>query len=308
MLLAGLGSAIPVALWLAFFYTRDRFEREPKKLIAGLFAIGAVPVALLAGVTTAVLAALVGSALAITLLGPVGEEVLKYLGLRVPARRSRSFDEPIDGMIYGSTVGLGFAFSENIDYLVAGVRGTAVLSDVPLCEPGIECFLAVALVRGTGTALMHALSTGIAGFYLGKRVLANRPLRVEWRGVAYATLVHIGWNAGFRFPAIAAAAAWYAVLARRALAASPHRLRELDDSHHWIEHFAVGAGLLQPCPSCTHLHHPGQRFCSVCGFRLRESGELRSARCGQCGEPQPAAARFCSACGAPVRAGTEEGT
>jgi hypothetical protein len=162
-------------------------------------------------------------------------------------------------------------------------------------------------VRGTGTALMHALATGIAGFYLAKRVLAGRPRTVELRGIGFATLIHIAWNTGLHFPAIAAAAAGYAVLSRRALAASPHRLAALDDGHHWIEHFAVGDGLLHPCPGCQHLHHPGQRFCAVCGLRLLEPGERHSAACLACGQPQPVTARFCAACGTPLDVAALEG-
>jgi protease PrsW len=302
MLLAVFGSAIPIALWLVFFYTRDRFDREPKRLIAFLFFVGAIPVAIAASALNVSFEAVIGGILTAVLVAPLGEEVLKYLGMRIPVRRHRMFDEPIDGMIYGSTVGLGFAFTENFDYLLAGVLGTPFIDDLPLCEPGLECFAELAFVRGTGTALMHALATGIAGYYLSKRVLAGRPYTVEWRGVGFATLIHLGWNIGLHFPAIAAGAAGFAVLSRRALAASPHRLGELDDAHHRIEHFAVGDGLLQPCARCQHLHHPGQSFCSVCGLRLLEPGARHSAPCPACGQPQPVTGRYCAACGAALEA------
>jgi protease PrsW len=307
MVLATVGSAIPIALWLVFFYTRDRYQREPKRLIAFLFFVGAIPVAIVAGIVNVSFQAIAGGIVTAIVVAPVGEEVLKYLGMRLPVRRHRMFNEPIDGMIYGSSVGLGFAFMENIDYLLAGYLGTPVSDDLPLCEPGLDCFLELAFVRGTGTALMHALATGIAGFYLAKRVLAGRPRTVELRGIGFATLIHIAWNTGLHFPAIAAAAAGYAVLSRRALAASPHRLAALDDGHHWIEHFAVGDGLLHPCPGCQHLHHPGQRFCAVCGLRLLEPGERHSAACLACGQPQPVTARFCAACGTPLDVAALEG-
>ncbi len=302
MLLATIGSAIPIALWLAFFYTRDRYQREPKRLIAFLFFLGAVPVAFVAGIVNLTLFEVGGVLLTSILLAPVAEEILKYLGVRFRARRRPAFNEPIDGMIYGSTVGLGFAFTENVDYLLAGYLGVPMFEDMVLCEPGFECFLELAFVRGTGTALIHALTTGIAGFYLAKRVLADRPRTVEVRGVGLAALLHMTWNVGLHVPAVAAAAAIYAVLSRRALAASPHRLKALDDAHHWIEHFAVGDGLLQPCRGCRHLHHPGQRFCSVCGLQLLEPGVRHSRPCPACAQPQPVSASFCAACGAVLEA------
>ncbi|MCC5857601.1 MAG: PrsW family intramembrane metalloprotease [Ectothiorhodospiraceae bacterium] len=296
ILLATVGSAIPVVLWLVFFYTRDRYQREPKWLIAVLFFVGAVPVAIIAELVNVSVQAFAGVVLTVILVAPIGEEILKYLGMRFPVRRHRAFNEPIDGMVYGSTVGLGFAFTENIDYLFAGYLGIPVMDDLPLCDGGLDCFLELAFLRGTGTALMHALATGIAGFYLAKHVLADRPRTVELRGVGIAALIHIAWNLGLQFPALAGAAAPYAILARRALAASPHRLKELDDAHHWIEHFAVGDGLLQPCPRCQHLHHPGQRFCSVCGLRLLDPRARHSRPCPACDQPQPATGRYCSAC------------
>jgi protease PrsW len=262
-----------------------------------LFIIGAIPAAVLAGVTNAGLATTFGLTLTMVLLAPIAEEVIKYVGMRLPVRRAHVFDEPIDGMIYGSTVGLGFAFTENIDYLISGLLGVPIVGDVVFCEPGFSCFLELAFVRGTGTALVHALCTGISGYYLAKRVIARRSRRVEVKGIAWASGLHAAWNMGLHFPAIAGASALFAILSRRALAASPHRLAELDDSHHWIEHFAVGDGLLQPCPECQHLHHPGQRYCSICGFRLMEARMPHSRPCPACDQPQPVTANFCAACG-----------
>src|SRR5580698_1714109 len=41
-LLAGLMATVPAVLWLGFFYLMDRYEPEPKHLVAGVFVLGAL--------------------------------------------------------------------------------------------------------------------------------------------------------------------------------------------------------------------------------------------------------------------------
>src|ERR1700693_467408 len=61
----------------------------------------------------------------------IPEETLKIGIIAAVALRSREFDEPMDGIVYGTAVGLGFAAVENFLYvrgnanlaLVAGLRG-----------------------------------------------------------------------------------------------------------------------------------------------------------------------------------------
>ncbi len=66
------------------------------------------------------------------------------------------FDEAIDGIIYGVTVGLGFAAFENLFYTILfGYR--------------------VGLVRAVLTSLAHASFTGIFGYFLGQAKINTRP-------------------------------------------------------------------------------------------------------------------------------------
>ena len=235
--LALAGSLIPCLLWLRFFYTRDRYDREPKRLIVKLFVVGALPVAFVAGIVNAIfgiaLESSVGSAaflIVAVLVAPIGEETLKYLGTSRFSRRNRAFDEPVDGMIYGSTVGLGFAAAETTDYLTDAYLGVdAFGAPTPGCE-GLSCFLVVAVVRGLGTAVLHATATGISGYFLSGRVLARAPRRRAVAGVALAALLHAFWN-GTPFSlvwlALGIPAVVYWRLLRRALRASPHHGRQL---------------------------------------------------------------------------------
>jgi protease PrsW len=64
-------------------------------------------------------------------IAAVPEETVKVGIIAAVALRSREFDEPMDGVVYGTAVGLGFAAVENFLYVignahllvVAGMRG-----------------------------------------------------------------------------------------------------------------------------------------------------------------------------------------
>ncbi|WP_370327268.1 PrsW family intramembrane metalloprotease [Euzebya sp.] len=232
--LALAGAVVPCLAWLWFFYTRDVHDPEPKPLIAKLFLIGALPVAFVAGiVNTGLLLGLTGGDLrgagataafaTFAVLGaPVVEETLKYLGTSVGARRHRAFDEPVDGMIYGATVGLGFAAAETVDYLINAYQGFGPLgTPIDFCDAGAECFLLTAFLRGIGSAVLHATAGGIAGYGLSRRVVEGRgrPTAIWW--VLVAMVAHGAWNAA-AFVTLPLPALVFFVLLRRSLRRSPY--------------------------------------------------------------------------------------
>jgi protease PrsW len=229
--LALAGALIPALLWLWFFYTRDRYDREPKRLVFKLFLIGAFPVAILAGIVNTLFAVTAGLLFTAVVVAPLGEETLKYLGTKRGSRRHIAFDEPVDGMVYGSSVGLGFAAAETVDYLVAAYSGVDLWTGEAdaMCQ-GLECFVIVAVIRGLGSALVHALCSGIAGYFLARRVLEGAPRSAAVGGVLLAALFHALWNGtglllGFVFLGVAGIV--FRTLLRRALARSPHHGRQI---------------------------------------------------------------------------------
>lgn len=228
--LALAGSLLPCLAWLWFFYTRDRYDREPKRLVAKLFLIGAFPVAIAAGLVNMTLAGVVGVAVTAVVVAPLGEETIKYLGARAGAGRHLAFDEPVDGMVYGCSVGLGFATAENVDYLTAAYVGSDLWTGEPLGCAGLACLVTVAVLRGVGTSLLHALCAGIAGYFLARRVLEGAPASTAVGGVALAAAFHATWNATgllAGFVSLGFAAVVFAGLLRRALARSPFHGRQL---------------------------------------------------------------------------------
>ena len=69
----------------------------------------------------------------------LSEEGSKYLMLRLYAYRKKAFDEPLDGIIYGVMVSMGFATLENVLYVFQHGYGTAI-ARMFLSVPAHACF------------------------------------------------------------------------------------------------------------------------------------------------------------------------
>ncbi len=112
-------------------------------------------------------------------VAPVVEEALKGLIL-VYLIRNHRIGFPVDAAIFGFAAGTGFAMIENLYYL-------GVMSDA---------HVAVWIVRGFGTAIMHGGATAIFGIVA--HTLAEEKqstgIRVLLPGFAVATIVHSAFN------------------------------------------------------------------------------------------------------------------
>ncbi len=156
MLAVVLVSIIPGILWLIYFYRRDRYEPEPKRLVLWVFIGGmlmVVPAAALETLGREGLLAARSAGDVISLfyysfffIGLI-EEGMKFLLLWFLVQPRNVMNEPADGMIYGITAGLGFAVLENFLYTQA---------------LGLE----VGIWRAVVACLAHAVFTGWGGFFL----------------------------------------------------------------------------------------------------------------------------------------------
>ena len=122
-----LAALAPIAILAYYIYRRDKFQKEPVKELLKAFGMGilSVPVSLListplefAGFYSMETQTLL-DAVKLSFLGAaIPEEIAKFLMLWLFVRKSRCFDENVDGIVYASVVSLGFAAVENILYLV----------------------------------------------------------------------------------------------------------------------------------------------------------------------------------------------
>ena len=119
----------PVAIILPFlFYTWlilqiDRYKKEPFLWLITVFLWGAIPATLLSMVTEIGLTAAINSAFDRTtltylnygLITPIAEETFKGLAIvLIYVLNRREFDSWVDGIIYGSISGFGFATIEKL--------------------------------------------------------------------------------------------------------------------------------------------------------------------------------------------------
>jgi len=156
-------AVVPAAVWLTFFYRRDRLEPEPVGMVLEVFVLGA----LLAG---AVGIPLVDRVFAVHtwlyrspwshLLGAVlvvgfTQEFLKYAAVRFSVYDTPEFDELVDGVVYASAAGIGYATALNIAFVVE--------------SGGVD--LGLGAVRIVLTVLAHAAIAGITGYHLGANKL-----------------------------------------------------------------------------------------------------------------------------------------
>jgi len=161
LVLAGIVLAVvPAALWLVFFYLQDLLEPEPKPYVIAVFIIGAL---LASAVGIPVVRNLfqvqdwIGSGFLANLLGSIlvvgfVQEFLKYAAVRYSTYLLPEFDERMDGILYGTAAGLGYATMLNIHYIVD--------------SGGVN--LGMGIIRIVITALAQASFAGISGYFLGR--------------------------------------------------------------------------------------------------------------------------------------------
>ncbi|KQQ19226.1 hypothetical protein ASF48_14855 [Rathayibacter sp. Leaf299] len=117
---------------------------------------------------------------------PLVEESAKGLGvLLILLIWRRTFDGPVDGIVYAAVVASGFAFVENILYF-----GSA------LVEGGLGSLAVTFFLRGVLSPFAHVLFTSCTGAALGFAVSrhAGAAVPIALLGLAAAVFLHALWN------------------------------------------------------------------------------------------------------------------
>jgi len=110
-----------IAICLFIFY-KDIYNREPKLNLIISFFLGCAAIfpAILFEREFEYANYQTKTGLAIFSYGIVAfsEEFSKFIGLRLYSYNQKSFDEPLDGIVYSVMVGMGFATLENLLYVL----------------------------------------------------------------------------------------------------------------------------------------------------------------------------------------------
>ncbi len=165
-------------LW--YVYNKDKYEKEPKKLVVKTFFLGAcftIPAGLLEVAIQSVTGISMEGNLVQGFIGayffvaPI-EEYAKYLAIKIKAFKSSEMNEVMDGIVYGVAAAMGFATLENIAYVFEYGIGTGVMRAL-LSVPG------------------HGIEGAIIGYYLGVGKMKPRLLKKNvLTGLTIAILFH----------------------------------------------------------------------------------------------------------------------
>ena len=196
LILGLLAAMIPVPLYVVLVLWIDRYEGEPLWMLSTAFFWGALVAAFFAflfntifGLTISMLAqdASAGEASTAVISAPIVEEIGKSLILFIFFfAKKDEFDGIVDGIVYASMAGLGFAMTENILYYGnAAAQSGGILT-------------ATVIVRGFFAPFSHPLFTSLAGIGLGLARQSNNiavKLATPILGLLMAIFMHSIWNA-----------------------------------------------------------------------------------------------------------------
>lgn len=188
-------ATLPAPLYVALVLWIDRYESEPVWTLVTAFAWGAIVAVFIAAffntLSSLIVASLfsdeAGNLFGAVVSAPIVEESAKAAVLfGLYFWKQDEFDGVIDGIVYASMVGLGFAMTENIQYY-----GSAAL------EGGIEGGLTLFILRGMLAPFSHPLFTSMTGIALGLATQTkNRLVKflAPALGLLLAMFLHGLWN------------------------------------------------------------------------------------------------------------------
>lgn len=194
LIVGGILAILPVPIYVALALWLDRFEAEPPRLLLAAFFWGAAIATFFASIFNTisyiVIAGMFGEELgdigAAVLSAPLVEEVAKGLALFIfYLWKNDEFDGVVDGIVYATMVGLGFAMTENIAYYARAAQESADVTAVTFA------------LRGLMGPYAHPLFTSMTGIGLGfARQSANRNVKIfaPLGGLLLAMLLHATWN------------------------------------------------------------------------------------------------------------------
>ena len=170
----------PAMVIVLYIYFKDKFEKEPIKLLVKYFLLGATVSIFI----TAILGTLFSVAFPLTdeksilqqfikafVVVAFVEEFSKYVLVRFGAQRNKEFNEPFDGIVYAVMVSMGFATLENVLYT-------------------FQYGAATGITRAFTAVPAHATFAILMGYYMGKAKFSSNKKTLNLFGLFAATIFH----------------------------------------------------------------------------------------------------------------------
>ncbi len=180
MQLIALAIAPGLAICLYIFH-RDAYNREPKRNLLLCFVLGALTVYPAAYIESALMpltgTSVAGIAVRAFLVVALTEELCKYAVVRGYAFNRKSFDEPLDGIVYAVVTSMGFATLENLYYIIQYEQ--------------VQAGYQVAIQRMFLAVPAHASFGVMMGYHVGKAKFdPARRITLLITGIAAAVIFH----------------------------------------------------------------------------------------------------------------------
>jgi len=191
---------LPSLIWLSFYLKKDKHP-ESNSMVLRIFIWGMLlaPLAIIFELILIWLlnpnsnplnllsqtyqASFIKIILAATLIPALVEEYLKYSIVKYRFLKKSEFDEPVDVMLYCIIAGLGFAAIENLLILFK------------ISFPDLERAFATIGFRFLGATLVHALASGIVGYWLAQGLLhIKKRKKLILTGLTIAIVFHSCYN------------------------------------------------------------------------------------------------------------------
>lgn len=167
-----LASIAPTFALLYYFYKRDKYEKEPRRLLQKAFIMGCLSVLPIVFVEMRLnlfeetSESLIAAGYTAFIVAGLVEEGFKYLVFYLYIWRNREFDEMYDGIVYSVFISLGFATIENIGYV-------------------LDSGFSTALLRALTAVPAHALFGVSMGYYLGVAKFVREPYRSKYQRLGF---------------------------------------------------------------------------------------------------------------------------
>jgi RsiW-degrading membrane proteinase PrsW (M82 family) len=254
MIFAVIFSLLAALFWLRWFRKKDKYEKEPERLIFLAFFAGVLATLPSVFLESFIILRNQGSTvilenifLSFLWVGFV-EEFFKYLAVRLTVYHSKQFNEVMDGMIYMVSAALGFASTENVGYMLG-------------------FGYSVGFLRAILAYWAHISFSAILGFYIGKAKIEGRKnlvlvgftlaVTLHWLYNSFLVLGTAKSSAGFLFLGLLIWAFGFVltlVLIKKAQDTSPFRVAHI-----------LPKRLTKQCQDCGKTVSSKALFCHHCG-------------------------------------------
>ncbi len=187
MLLVIITALIPVVILGWWIYKKDSLRPEPLRMLykAFLYGVGSTFVTLvitsfmvMAGVMLYDLGSFKGAVSTALFAAALPEECAKLLMLWLFLRNNPYYDEYLDGIVYAACVGLGFAGTENILYLLQS-----------------DNWLGTGIMRGITAVPAHFAIACAMGYFYSKRHFGDRSRLTAVCVLAVPVIIHWVYDA-----------------------------------------------------------------------------------------------------------------